>query len=360
MRVTFIAQEAYKTHGGIQRFNRRVVDALADACAKGRCVASVFILNEPDPDIGRSGMNVFGFNRGKLYALWRFVKDAFSSDVLVLGHINLLPVAILYKIVRPSVRCILFGHGVEVWAGEGYRDQRWWEPLILRSVVGSFASVSEYTAERFSKAYRFPRDRCVYFPNAVDVKFSDLSRKPKTSPITILTVSRLAQSEREKRVDMVIKAVALARGNGCDLRLDIVGDGELRVQLERLAKDLSLDGVVRFHGFVDESTLSALYRGADIFALPSTKEGFGIVYLEAWMQGVPVVGARARAVPEVIADGVDGYLVEQDSERELADRFLALAENSELRDAMVRSGRTKIMKNFSHEMFVQRFSYLID
>src|SRR5260221_7845432 len=88
-----------------------------------------------------------------------------------------------------------------------------------------------------------------------------------------------------------------------DATLDVVGDGYLRAQLERLGAP-----GVRLHGFADEPTKLELLRRADLVLMPATREGWGIVAIEAAMQGVPVVGYDVPGLRDAVVDGVTGVL----------------------------------------------------
>ena len=125
----------------------------------------------------------------------------------------------------------------------------------------------------------------------------------------ILTVSRLSAADNYKGVDTLIEAMPLIRKKYPLALLRVVGKGDDLPRLRSLAASLSVDKVVEFTGAIDDSTLRAEYETCDLFALPSRKEGFGLVFLEAMARGKPCIGARAGGVPEVINDEV-GRLVE--------------------------------------------------
>ena len=115
------------------------------------------------------------------------------------------------------------------------------------------------------------------------------------SPV-ILTVGRWAASERYKGADELIRAVAQLREAFPTLNLVAVGGGDDLPRLKQIASDLKVSDAVHFLEGISRRELAACYSRADIFALPSTGEGFGFVFLEAMAFGKPVVGAQ-RAVP---------------------------------------------------------------
>ncbi len=122
----------------------------------------------------------------------------------------------------------------------------------------------------------------------------------------ILHAGRLGQ---EKNVDVVIKAFARVAESQPGAVLDIAGDGPAREGLEKLVRQLGMQKQIRFLGFVDRASLAQRYRDYDCFATASTIETQGIVLLEAMAAGLPVVGVRALAIPEIVRSGRDGIVV---------------------------------------------------
>src|SRR5262249_19069197 len=126
-----------------------------------------------------------------------------------------------------------------------------------------------------------------------------------------LTVGRLAASERYKGHEAVFAALPALRTEFPDLVHVVVGDGDDRARLEGRAVELTRDpAAVRFLGYVPEEDLPALYRLADLFVMPSSLEGFGIVYLEAAACGLRVVGGIGGGSADAIPDGRVGVAID--------------------------------------------------
>ena len=113
-----------------------------------------------------------------------------------------------------------------------------------------------------------------------------------------------------KGYDDLIRALSRLAPAYDDVRVAIVGGGPERNRLEKLARDLHQKERVVFYGRQSPERLHRLMAAADVFVLPSWREGFGIVYLEAMALGRPVVGCRGQGISDVIEDGVNGLLVE--------------------------------------------------
>lgn len=124
----------------------------------------------------------------------------------------------------------------------------------------------------------------------------------------------------EKRVPALVPAIAVAQKRVAGLRCDIYGDGPQRSEVERLVAQCALDGTVRVHGFVDATEVDHAIRHALCMALPSRREGYGLVVVEAAAHGVPsvVVAGEDNAAVELVEDGVNGAIAQSASPEDLA------------------------------------------
>jgi 1,2-diacylglycerol 3-alpha-glucosyltransferase len=152
---------------------------------------------------------------------------------------------------------------------------------------------------------------------------------------TIIYAGRLAV---EKRIDVLIRAVALLRLEFPDVLLVLAGHGTARDELERLAQDLAVKPHVRFLGTLGASALADAYRAADVFATASTSETQCMALLQAMSTGLPAVGARWRALPECIPDGA-GLLAEPGNAEDFAAMLGLLVRKPSVREAMGSRGR---------------------
>ena len=129
--------------------------------------------------------------------------------------------------------------------------------------------------------------------------------------------------------------------------------------MEALAREVGVADHVRFAGRVSDDELLAAYRDADAFVMPSLKEGFGIVYLEAWQHQLPVLAGDRDAGGEVVENGLDGLVVDPTSTQQIADAIVALLTDSDLCARLGAAGRTKLEREYSHERFAERFQLCV-
>jgi glycosyltransferase involved in cell wall biosynthesis len=201
-------------------------------------------------------------------------------------------------------------------------------------------TTSRYCVDRLRKWYGFTGPTAVV-PEGIDLKawrtlFSKHGTEPDPEKFTVLCVCRLFP---RKKVDILLRAAAVVRQRAPELRVRIVGDGPEKERLRRIWRREGLEEVVEWVGSVPRHRLAKELTAADAFCLPSVQEGFGIAYLEAMAAGLPIVAARAAAVPEVAPHAL---LAAPDDVQSLAEALLALYESSELRERIGSAGRKRV------------------
>jgi glycosyltransferase involved in cell wall biosynthesis len=322
MRALLLSPELFLAEGGIARIMRLYLKALCDIAGPGGRVDSIVLNDQPGRDerLARYaslqlGEHV-GCGRRKRHFIAETIRLGRHADLLVCGHLHHLAIARLAKVFNPRLRYYLVAHGIEVW-----RPYTWLEKSALLG-AHRILCVSEYTRRqmlRFHPALR--PERLVVVHNTLDPYFAAKEQVvPTATPFAqprILTVSRLLATDTYKGVDTMIETMQLVRREYPLARLRIVGTGDDQPRLLALAQRLGIGGAVDFLGSLDDHALRCEYAACDLFALPSRKEGFGLVFLEAMTYGKPCLGARAGGVPEVINDTV-GQLAEYGNIPDLA------------------------------------------
>jgi glycosyltransferase involved in cell wall biosynthesis len=147
-----------------------------------------------------------------------------------------------------------------------------------------------------------------------------------------------------KDTGAVIRTVAAVRERGVDAVVCMVGDGPDREPLEELAHELGVARACFFVGY--QPGVAGFYRLFDTFLLPSVNEGTPVSAIEALATGTPVVANRVGGVPDVVRDGVDGFLVEPGDIDSAADRLATLAAQPELRGRLGESGRARVHERY--------------
>lgn len=360
--ILFLGLETYGRIGGLQAFNRRLIAALADrARAAGAPPLAVVLRRDAGaalPDGLHARIRACDASLPGL--LRRALPAARGAGVIVAGHVNLLPVAALCRIVAPGARLLLMAHGDEVWGDPAYRARRVHDRALMRGLTRVVA-VSGHTARRMQAAFGLRDGLFRILPNAVDpLDFPLGPPEAEDAPAEILSVTRLAAHDGAKNIDRMLAAMALLAPARPGLRYRIVGEGVLRPGLEALAARLGIADRVVFAGRLSDADLAAAYGRARVFALPSAKEGFGIVYLEAWQRGLPVICGTTDAGPEIVGDGIDGFAVDPADPAALAARIGWLLDHPAAARAMGRAGRDKVAARYLMPAFRARLGAILD
>lgn len=163
--------------------------------------------------------------------------------------------------------------------------------------------------------------------NGLDLSyFSASPRQIQTSPYRLLHVGRISY---EKNIEVVLKAFKLINEKFSGSTLDIFGDGPALASLKKEARQLSIDNVVVFHGFVEHSMLNEVYRRFDLFLTASTMETQGLVVLEAISSALPCIGVDAFALPELIEHDHNGIIVEPFDHEQMGRAAIDLLQDPE-------------------------------
>lgn len=143
---------------------------------------------------------------------------------------------------------------------------------------------------------------------------------PDFEPRTENRVAFVGRVTGEKQIDVLVKAIALMPED-LDVKLEVVGDGDQRRNLEQLASDLGIADRVTFTGYVSDDELREAYTRATVLAMPSIAELQSIVTMEAMASALPIVAADAMALPHLVHDGENGYLFRPGDTQDLADKL---------------------------------------
>jgi phosphatidylinositol alpha-1,6-mannosyltransferase len=324
LRVLALVTDAFGGHGGVAQYNRHLLSSLA-ACdgievivlPRARAISPSTL-----PSNVRQLRPVQGRLAYSLAALW-IIKAHRPIDIVFCGHLFMVPLAAAITTLFRAKLWVQV-HGIEAWQALSG---------LHRRSIGTAAlvtSVSRYTRGRLLEWIDIDPARVKVLPNTVDPAFrpgskSDalLDRHHARGKKVLMTVGRLASSERYKGHDRVIRTLPRVLSHHSETIYLIVGDGDDRARLEALAVEFGVAEKVVFAGHIDPEQLPDYFRLADVFVMPSTGEGFGIVFLEAMASGIAVVGGNQDGSLDPLADGVLGAAVDPLNEDELVNAVCA-------------------------------------
>lgn len=350
MRILYLVPDLFGPPSGIARYCRMVCGALSDP---KNDVTAIALLDQDETrrEAGQTfpGLKYLPCRGRRSLFVQRVLRAARTRpDFILVGHTNFALLGwLIAKLCRAPL--VTFIYGIEVW-----------EPLAIsrrRALCASdlVISISRFTAEQATQFNGLPPESTRLLPNCVDpALLSNLEKSPKDHDIktlSLLTVARILNSEKYKGHDQVIRALPRLLKRFPHLVYDVVGGGDGRADVEALAASEGVAHAVRFHGVVSDEEMSRFYANADVFIMPSRREGFGFVFIEAMIQGLPAIGGNVDATPEVIVDGKTGFIVNPTSQDEIVEATGRLLGDEALRARMGQAAIAHVQAEFNFDKF---------
>lgn len=325
--LTLYTLQTFGGTGGIQKMTRILAHSLHNLAQRHNWNFNVSSVYDTNSDLLRQYLpakNFRGFGRNRVAFIINTVFSARKSDTIILSHINLAIAGLLIKKINPKCKVWLIAHGIEVW-----------RPLsiVKRSFLqrcDKVVCVSNFTRQQMIERHKISADRCTVLNNAIDpfLKLPVTFQKPEYllkryqltdgTPI-IFTLTRLASTEQHKGYDQVIMVMRELKVKFPGIKYILSGpyDQQERIRIEKLIKSTGTENTVILTGFIDEAETTDHFLLADLFVLPSKKEGFGIVFIEAAACGLPVICGNADGSTDAILDGRLGKAINIDDNIEL-------------------------------------------
>lgn len=406
VRVLLVLPAAFATAGGIEMYNRLLVKAFGEILSESGGSCEVLVLNdrpdEFDPRYlaeGQSLPQVFARSKSRLIAAALRAARKLKPELIVLGHVNFAPLALTLRLASPASKQWFMIYGIDAWERLDAIRRR----ALRKSDL--IVSISQYTKDEFTRLNDIEPDKVKLLPCALDPFFdsriaqsrnrapgaasdatlpnsprpvgeggrqrlpgeggaqsnSDSSRLTTYSsrPPILLTVARLSKSDDYKGLDHVLRALPAVALAVPGVRYVIIGDGDGRPRLEQLARELGVAERVEFRGRVSEEALARVYAECSLFVMPSSKEGFGIVYLEAANFGKACVVDSRGAASEVVLDGETGRVVHQDEPARLEQTIVELLRSPADLDRMGRNAKRRLEERFTYESFKENLRGLL-
>jgi len=325
LRLLALVTDAFGGHGGIAQYNCDFLSTLA-VCEGVRDVIVLPRASEKPPGTLPTGVRQLSPVQGRLaysLAALQAARAYPAIDVVFCGHLFMAPLAAtISKLLRAPLWVQV--HGVDAWDELSSLYRR---PVETAALI---TSVSRYTRRRLLEWVGIDPIRVKVLPNTVDPRFQPgpkpgylLERYATGEGKVLMTVSRLASSDRYKGHDRVIAALPRVLLDHPETIYIIVGDGDDRPRLEALTVKYGVAEKVRFAGRIAPEELPDHFRLADVLVMPSIGEGFGIVFLEAMATGTGVIGGNQDGSLDPLADGMLGRAIDPDNPEELVSAICA-------------------------------------
>ena len=220
--------------------------------------------------------------------------------------------------------------------------------LCTGYIANSFA-VKDY----YRKVYNLRKDKFTVIYNGVDVEKITKNRRNEKEFINYFTVGIIANLNRKvKRVDIFLKAAEYVNKRMSGIKFMVIGDGELKEELIKLSKELSIDGIVEFIGRVKD--IENYLTKIDIGIISSDSEGFSNAILEKMAARIPVIATDVGGNKEIIKNNFNGYLVPKGDFKAIGEKIINLIKDKEIFIKFQCNGEKTVLENYSMEKCIEK------
>ena len=263
---------------------------------------------------------------------FKLIKEDFDiMDCCGFPYFSLFPAKLACLIKRKPL--ITTWH--EVWGKKYWKEYLGWKGIfgywiekLASKLPNKIIAVSEHTLKRLQEILNVKKEKIKVIPNGIEFEKIQ-SVKLSKEKSDIIFAGRLLKN---KNVDLLIKSIGrtIKDSKNKNIKCIIIGDGPERENLKKLVKQLNLEKNIIFKGFIEKSEdVLSLIKSSKVFVLPSTREGFGIVVIEANALGTPVIVINhpENASKDLIEKGKNGFVCEF-SEKDLSKKMKVLIDDS--------------------------------
>ncbi|MEJ5992823.1 glycosyltransferase family 4 protein [Pedobacter sp. Du54] len=364
-KILFLTLNTFSLTGGIEKVGRCVAKVLSDLQGHGDLSFKLFSLHDGNSDVNEKYLlNRYfkGFRGGAIKFGILSLLQGIRSNQVILSHINLLLFARLIKLFSPGTKIIVFAHGIELW-----REIPKWKKIFLQQSVEIWA-VSAFTASKLVEIHQLKADSIKILNNCLDPYFvlPKTFKKPThllqrynltiDQPV-LFTLTRLSSQETYKGYDNVLMSIPTLLNKFPNLHYILAGKADHieKERVQNLIDKLNLKMHVTLAGFIKDEELTNYFCLGDVFIMPSTQEGFGIVFIEAAACGTPCIGGNIDGSADALLNGKLGSLIDPNKVEEIT---MAIKDNlSHKKDPLAL--QELCISHFSHAKYADKLKKLI-
>jgi phosphatidylinositol alpha-1,6-mannosyltransferase len=368
-KILLLTLETFRATGGIQKMSRTLAYTLHRISLKHNWHLDLYSLCDRETDLEPKYLpkdRFIAFNRNKLKFTWNSIKAGTKADLIILSHINLSLIGWMIYLLNPKCQIWLIAHGIEVW-----RPLKLWKKSIWK-ICDRIISVSQFTQHKVIALHQASPHRCVVVNNILDPFLIIPEHFPKPEYLlerykinanqkVIFTLTRISISEHYKGYEQTIKAISELKKTRKDIKYILAGpyDEAEKARILQLVADYDLSDNFILAGYIKDQEFADHFLLADLFVLPSKKEGFGIVFIEAMAFGLPVICGNLDGSVDAVRNEEMGTAIDPDDLEALKQAILQKL-NSLLTIAERRNIQQQCLKYFNQELYMQTLDSLIN
>lgn len=351
-KILFLTLYTFSLTGGIEKVCINLMNVFKILKLK-KTIQSAHTLSMHDEYLSINHYKAFKGNL--LHFGIKSIKTGLQSDIIILSHINLLIFVKIIHFLQPAKRIILLAHGIEIW-----KPLASWKKKFLSKI--EIWAVSNYTANQIQHSHQISANNIHILNNSLNEEFKfQTKKKPielvskyqlqENEPI-ILTICRLSATEQYKGYDVVLLALKQIIKQQPNLKYFIVGkaDDLEQKRIDQLIAKYQLENQVICTGYVSDEEVKMFYQLADIFAMPSKGEGFGLVFIEAAANGCQVLAGNTDGSVDALLNGEIGTLVNPENETAVAETLITLLNQPFTEEEMTKQ-QEKVKAHFNFENY---------
>lgn len=326
-KILFLTLKVFSATGGIEKVSKIICKVLSDFFADKTNDLSILSMHDDKKDFDQRYVNsklFSSYHSNKIAFGFSALKKGIQSDIIILSHCNLLFFGVLIKLFRPATKLVLIVHGIEVWKPFSKLKTKWLKQC------DTIISVSQFTKIKMIELHKIHSEKIRVINNCLDPFLRDPAINGKSQKLLnrygltnehkiILTLSRLSAHDRDKGYEKVLYSLSELKTSYPNLVYMIAGkyEPEEKKWIDELIKKYELRDKVIITGYVADDELAQHIELCDLYVMPSIKEGFGIIFIEALFYGKPVIGGNKDGSVDALANGKFGQLVNPSDQEEI-------------------------------------------
>jgi glycosyltransferase involved in cell wall biosynthesis len=366
-RILFLSLRIFSATGGIEKVCRIFGKALFEMTFNGDCSLEIYSSHDTTNQSSDNAYFPSDFFSGFGNNRFKFLTDSLlkgkKSDVVILSHINLLPIGWLIKRFSPKTKLVMLAHGIEVWS----------IPLGIKkkmlNACDDILCVSQFTKDETIKLHGDVAKKYSVLNNCLDPFLPVLAKQNDSTELRskysfatfdkiLFTLTRMDATERYKGYDRVLQSMALLIKKMPELKYIIGGsyDAFEKKKIDELIIELGLINNVVITGFIPDENLKDYFLMSDVYVMPSYNEGFGIVFIEAMYFGLPVIAGNKDGSVDALLNGKLGTLIDPMDINALKN---AIEDNFENANKGILD-KDVLMANFGYEVYKDKINGIIN